>query len=301
MMQSLAYHISLALLRCFALLPLSLAYGISDVAYILVYKVFGYRAKVVRKNLTLSFPEKTSDEILGIERKFYRHFCDLFVETVKLLHISDAELNRRIRVDGGEEIELMSQDGKPIIVMLGHFGNWEWVQKFTWHYQHPAINAEIYRPVKDKVFDRLMKRIRARFATEQIPQKQAVRTLLRHHSRGEQFLVGFISDQRPTNTNSHNLRHWITFLNQDTAYVVGGEEIGRHVDAHYVFLTMEKPQRGHYGISINPITPSQTDVDHPYTVEFMRLMEQSIRNSPHLWLWTHKRWRYNRNGEKLYQ
>lgn len=285
----------MASLHAVALLPLSVLYTVSNCMYSVVYYLWRYRRKTVRKNLTRSFPEKSLLEIITIEKEYYRHFCDCVVETIKMLHLSDKELDKRVQVTNGELIERLAADGRPIVLYLGHYGNWEWVQAVTRHYKRPAINGEIYRPMHSKVMERVMTRLRSRFSTLLISQKHAFRTLLRMKQEGKQYLIGFIADQRP---NSQSLNHWTTFLHQDTAYSAGGEEIGNRIDAHYIYLEVEKPQRGHYRMSFKPIMPRTKDVPHPYTLQYMKMMESTIIRAPQYWLWSHKRWRFAKPDNK---
>lgn len=292
-------HLVLAALRLIACLPFRVLYLLSDITCFLLQYVIHYRKHVIFGNLQRSFPEKNKDEIKQIAHQFYHHLSDCIFETIKLLHISDKQLEQRIKVRGGDLIERLAEDGRSIIVFLGHYGNWEWVQEVTRHYRRPSLNAEIYRPVKDLAMNEVLKQIRARFATTPIPQKQAVRHLLQLNREGRQFLVGFVADQRP---NSKNLYHWTSFLNQDTAYAAGGEEIGKHINAHFVFLNIEKPQRGHYVMTFQEIaTDKDTTDEHPYTLQFFQLMEACIRKAPAYWLWSHNRWEFDRNGNTIHK
>ena len=294
-LQTIRYHVLLSLLRLVALLPLPVLYVFSSFVCFVLHRIVGYRVKVVRDNLQRSFPERSVEELRRIEHLFYVHLCDCIVETVKLLHISDAEIMRRVDTRGGDYIEKLAEDGRPIIIMLGHYGNWEWVQAVTMHYKRPELNAEIYRKSRDDVFDKIMYTIRSRFNTQQIVQAKAVRTLIGWKLRKQQFLVGFISDQRP---NSTYLNHWMTFLGQDTPIAVGAEEIGEHIGAHYVYLDIERPKRGHYRMTFSPIEPDNDAPEYPYVVAFMRRLEQTIQRNPQYWLWSHKRWRRTRKFDE---
>ncbi len=292
-MHALKLKIVLSFLKAIAHLPFPVLYAISDFFCFLMHRVAGYRRKVVRKNLRNSFPEKSAAELRSIEDAFYHHLCDCFVETIKLLHVSDDEMNERVKVHGGDLIDELAKDGRSFIFFLGHYGNWEWIQKVMWHYTAKRVNTVIYRPVKDKVFDEVMHVIRSRFNTEQIPQKRAVKTLLRYNSEGNPFVVAFISDQRP---NSTHLHHWTTFLNQETPYAVGGEEIGRHVGAHFIYLDIEKPSRGHYDVTFREMAPAEGDHEYPYTISFLRMLEESIKRNPHCWLWSHNKWKFKKDA-----
>lgn len=281
----------MSLLRFWAFLPLCILYFISNGMYYIVYYIVKYRRETVKENLRNSFPEKNDRERKMIERKFYRHFCDCIVETIKLLNLSDKEIDKRINVTNGHLIEQLAKDGAPIILFLGHYGNWEWTPAVTRHYTHPSLNGQIYRPLHDCTMEQVMLKIRSRFHTLSIPQKSAFRTLIKMRQENRQFLIGFVADQRP---NSGNLYYWTTFLNQDTAYSTGGEEIGKRTDAHFVYLETEKPKRGYYKMTFHVISPLKDEKEYPYTRQFMNMMESSIRRAPEYWLWSHKRWRFSR-------
>ena len=286
------YKIVYTAFRLLASLPLSFLYFISDIIFIILYYVIKYRQKVVDKNLGNSFPEMKPEERERTKKMFYMHLSDCIVETIKMLHISDEEMSERVVVNNTELIENKANDGKSIILFMGHYGNWEWVQEISKRYKKPGLSGEIYRHAKNKVFNRLIITIRSRFNTMQIEQKKAVRTLIGLNREGKQILVGFISDQRP---NSNNLNHWLYFLNQETAIAVGGEEIGKHIGAHYVYLDIEKPSRGHYVLTFKEIIPHNDIKDeYPVTAEFYRMFEQTIKRDPAYWLWSHDRWKFKR-------
>ena len=300
MKHRLSYNLLISLLRFWAFLPFGILYLISDGMYVIVYHIIRYRRRTVRDNLHNSFPEKSDKERSKIERKFYRHLCDCIMETIKLLHLTDKEIEKRINVTNGELIDRLAEDGAPIILYLGHYGNWEWTPAVTRHYTHPSINGQIYRPLHSCTMEQVMQTIRSRFHTISIPQKSAFRTLLKMRQENKQFLIGFVADQRP---NSGNLHHWTTFLNQDTAYSIGGEEIGKRTGAHFVYLEIEKRKRGYYQMTFHRILPScdaneEDGKEHPYTLQFMNMLENSIKRAPEYWLWSHKRWRFSRPASK---
>lgn len=272
-------------------LPLCLLYLISDLLYVCARYVFRYRRKVVRKNLRQAFPYKGADELRRIENGFYRHLCDCIVETVKLLHISDKELCSRVTVRGADKVDRQLDAGRPVILFLGHYGNWEWVPCITFHYSASALSGQIYRPLSSRVSDALMQKIRSRFHTVSIPQKRAVRQVLRLKQERGTFLMGFIADQRP---NSANLKHWCTFLRQDTAFNPGGEDIGRRLGAAYLYLDVEKTGRGYYRLTFKELSPEPGEMEYPYTVQFLRRMETTIDRAPEFWLWSHDRWKFPR-------
>ena len=283
----LKYNIIIGLLKLVAMLPLWVLYRISDFACLILHRVVGYRVKVVRKNLRNSFPEKTERELLDIENDFYRHLCDCFIEAVKLLHISDSQLRRRVRMDGLEILTANAAQGRSTILFLGHYGNWEWVPALTLDFPPTALLGDLYRPQHSVLMDRVMRRIRARFRSIGIPVDSAYRTILRLRDSGERLVIGFIADQRPLGGAIH---HWTYFMGQPTAYVVGGETIGSRIGADYVYAAMEKVSRGHYVLRFRRMTPAD-EGPNPYSRRFLMMLEDTIRRAPAYWLWSHNRWK----------
>lgn len=291
------YNLILKTLKAIARLPLRALYLLSDLAYIIVYHLIGYRKETVRSNLRLVFGTEDRKRLKQIEKGFYRHLCDCIVETVKLLHISDEEIDRRVEVTNGEFIDSIIRSGHPVVLFLGHYCNWEWVQAIIRHFREPLVGGQIYAPLADKVMDRVMLTVRSRFGLECIPQNKAVRRLISIVNDGKMFVIGFISDQRPAGSI---LQHWTEFLGQDTPYIIGGETIGNHVNARFVYADMEKTARGYYRITFLPVNPDPEDKgEYPYSREFMKMLEKTIRRAPEYWLWSHKRWLRTKETEGL--
>lgn len=282
------YRLYRALFTPLAWLPLPVLYAFSSALAMLFEHVLKYRRKIVRKNLRNAFPEKSERELREIEHDFYRQFADNIVETVKLLSISDREADRRIEVRGVEGPNAVAAEGKPVVLYLGHYGNWEYVTKIAWHLDFPVL-TQIYKPLRDKGFDLLMLKIRSRFGGTSLPQHYAVRQLIRWTREGKPWVCGFIADQR---SNSHVNHHETIWLSQPTQFNPGGEEVGRHTGAEYFYIDVEKPHRGHYVLTFKKIQPGDMNVDSPYTREYLRMLEQTIRRRPGLWLWSHRRWKW---------
>ncbi len=294
MAEKLKYALYLCIFMPLAWLPLWILYGISDFLYFIFYRCMHYRTEIVRRHLADSFPEKSPEELLEIERAFYHQFCDNIVETVKLLCVSDTTIDRRVEVINAGLVEQIGATGRPILLYLGHYCNWEWVPAITHHFKCPSTTAQIYKPVHDKAFDRIMLKVRARFKALNIPQDQAMRSLFRLSREGS-FIVGILDDHSPNHDRSH---HYMTFLNHPGTIInVGAEEIGRRIKAEFLYLDVEKTGRGHYRLTFKRITPSIPDEEYPVSHEYMRMMEKTIRRQPPYWLWSHKRWRYTRKSD----
>ncbi|MBO4444002.1 MAG: lysophospholipid acyltransferase family protein [Bacteroidaceae bacterium] len=282
----------LALIRFFltalAHLPLRGLYVISDMLTPVVYHVVRYRRKLVRKNLTASFPEKTKAEIRRIERQFYRHFGSILMETIKLLHISDEELRRRVRFTNLDVFERLSTDKKPIFAYMGHYSNWEYIPSITLWCKPDLHVCQVYHPLSDKAMDAFMLHLRGRFNSLGIPQDETVRTILRRQAEGMHDILGLIADQRPPKPQH---KEWISFLHQPTAIIVGGEHLGKRLQAHYIYAEMNVVRRGYYDIIVHELQPNP-DESFSVSKQYMHLLEQTINKAPQYYLWTHNRWKW---------
>lgn len=203
------YILYMCLFMPLAWLPLRVLYWMSDFLYIIFYHCLHYRVKVVRGNLSSSFPEKSQTELLKIEREFYRQLCDNIVETIKLLHISNRSIDKRVKVNNAHLVEQAAANRVPVFLYLGHYCNWEWVPAITHHFTRPKTTSQIYKPLHDKAFDRVLQKVRSRFNALNIPQNQALRTLFSLRKKEGTFIVGILDDHSPNHNRSH---HYMTFL-----------------------------------------------------------------------------------------
>lgn len=295
MMQKALFAPVVWLLHLMALLPLGVLYGVADVIYLLVYRVGRYRVKVVRKNLADSFPEKTEAELRRIERQFYRNFADYIVETVKLLHISDRTIMKRMEFEGVEQIDSLFDQGRSIVAYFSHCGNWEWAPSVTLHTRHRPEDGvcqfcQVYRPLRNKPMDKLMLRLRSRFGSVSYPKRTVFRDLLRLSREGVLSITGFMSDQKPSHGDDI---HVVRFLNHPTAVITGTEQLGRRLKMAAVYWDVYKPSRGHYRIVTRVITDDiATTEPMSVTDTYANMLEETIRRNPAIWLWTHKRWKH---------
>ncbi|MDO5571976.1 MAG: lysophospholipid acyltransferase family protein [Bacteroidales bacterium] len=284
------------ILYIIALLPLGVLYILGDIIYYPLYYIVKYRRRVVRKNLISSYPDKSLEEIVDLEKKFYHHFCNYMMETLKLISISDKEMKKRFVYKNLGELENIVSDGKPVFLMMGHYGNWEWVTSLTVQVPKSIFMAQIYSPLKNEAADRFMYKLRARFHSLGIARNQTLREILRLKAEGKQLMVGFIADQRPSRKNLHL---WTDFLNHDTPCLIGTEKIARKIDANVLFLDVKCTKRGYYEGKFKVISLDSKNTPELYiTTKYMQELETTINFAPQYWLWSHDRWKYNKEDLK---
>lgn len=277
-----------------ALLPLKILYILSDILFFPMFYIVRYRRKLVYQNMKDSFPEKSEKEIRRMEKAFYHHFCDYIVETIKLLHISDKETRKRVKFHNTEALQEIVDNGGSCLMLLGHYGNWEFVPSVTlWMRKGSVIFAQIYRPLKNKWFDRFFLKLRGRYHSECIAKQDTLRSILRYKSSGRPSITGFMADQTPSPANIH---HWVNFLNHDTPVFTGVEKIAHKVGFSVFYFDVEKIKRGYYSVTIQEISknPKETE-EFEITNKYMEMMETTILRAPEYWLWTHNRWKHKRS------
>ncbi|HEY2350498.1 MAG TPA: lysophospholipid acyltransferase family protein [Puia sp.] len=284
------FYLCIPFIYLLAILPFPLLYLFSYGIYILLYRILGYRRKVVRQNLLNSFPEKQEKEIREIESRFYRYFCDLFLETFKTLTISRENMVRHCEFvpETLAIFEQLASENQSFMIVMGHFGNWEWGgNTFSICCKHQLY--VIYHPLSNKYFNGLVFRMRTRFGTRLIPMKDTLRDMLKN--RNELTATAFIADQSPLPDRAY----WMSFMNQDTPVFLGIEKIALKIRYPIVYITIRRVKRGYYKVFAERIElPSERQETGTITEIHTRKLESDIRSQPENWLWTHRRWKHVR-------
>ncbi|MBR5749157.1 MAG: lysophospholipid acyltransferase family protein [Prevotella sp.] len=291
MIKQLSYRLLYGFTYAISLLPFWLLYLLSDGFFLLIYYVVRYRRRIVRNNLATSFPEKDEAELRQISRQFYHWLCDYFVETIKLLSISNGKLLRHIEFRGVEQLEQCFDNGQDCAAILGHYCNWEWLSATGLAFKRypEAVMGLIYHPLYNDAFDQLFIDIRKAHGGDCIPKQDILRHLITFKRDNRRSLFGYISDQAP---RWHNIHLWLPFLNHDTPVFTGGERIMRKMDDAVFYVEMERQHRGHYTCTFKLISPHASQgPDDEITRRFFQMLEETIRRAPSYYLWTHNRWK----------
>ena len=294
-MKALLYYIAVAFLFVMNKLPMRVLHFFSSILYYPVYHVARYRRKVVRDNLVKSFPEKDIKEIKEIEKKFYRNLCDYFVEMVKYYGMSEEEIKRYMRFEGVEKFHAAVDAGHPCVLYMGHFFNWEYVTSITLHFKRDdAQVGEIYHPLENRRFDALVKKMRAQYGAEPITMANTLRRVMQIGKSGKMYVIGFIADQVPT---WESIKHWVDFMHRDTPVFTGTEKIAQRTHASLFYAHVRREKRGHYVLRIEDMAEDAALLpEFEPTNMYYRLLAENIRETPDLWLWTHRRWKRTRQG-----
>lgn len=281
-----------------SLLPFWLLYMLSDGLFLIIYHVVGYRKRIVRDNLKSSFPEKSKEELLAIERKFYHFFCDYIFETIKLFSMSKKKIQRHIQFRGLENVNKVLGEGHNAAIYLAHYCNWEWVTSFALFFPPEILVGQVYHVLENKAVDTLMLKLRSRMGAVNIPRFELLRRVVKERRQGRQMVVGFISDQGP---EMHTIHYWTHFLNHETAVITGTETIAKKCDFSCLYMDITRVKRGYYVVDIVPLANKSSDYeDFEITELYVRALEKTIIRQPENWLWTHNRWKRTRQQYEEY-
>ena len=270
-------------------LPFPLLYGLSDSLYILFYYVFGYRKKIILQNIRNSFPEKSEKEHIEIAKKFYKHFCDLVVESLKTFTISEKEALKRVVCNNPEVINKYYDRQQSVIIAGGHYNNWElFAVAVNTLMKHKAVG--IYKPLSNKYFDTKMCITRSRYGLTLLSTKK-VKPFFDDNIHNLTATI-FGTDQSPSNPNS---AYWMKFLNQDTGVLFGAEKFAKEYNYPVIYARLNKEKRGYYSLDFFDVTDKpQETVYGEITEKVTQLLEKDIQHIPDYWLWTHRRWKHKR-------
>ncbi len=285
------YYLVYGIAYGISLIPFWLLYGFADILFLLAYYVLGYRKKIVMDNLRASFPEKTEPELKVIARKFYRNFIDNFLEAIKLLSISKRQLDKRFKCDYSL-LDKLAAEKRSCTLLLGHVFNWEYANAhFSDH--SPAKLLVVYMPLASKAMDRVFIKLRERFGTILLPATHMSRSMVPY--RNQVYVLTLVADQNPGSPES---AYWCDFMGRPAPFVKGPERSARMGNLVTVFVSIKKAGRGYYEAMLtlgndHPLSTSDGDI----TRQFVRFLENEIREQPENWLWSHRRWKHTYKPE----
>jgi Kdo2-lipid IVA lauroyltransferase/acyltransferase len=286
--QAIIYYITLPFIYLLSVLPFWMLYAKSNYLFFWLYYIIGYRKKVIIENLKKSFPEKSETEIFQITKAYYRHLCDVILESLKAYTISKKELKKRCKIRNIEVIEHFAQKGQSICIAMGHYGNWEWAGQRVSMDTHFKLLV-IYRQIKNQYFNSFMQRLRSRFGAIPVEMRETIKSILFYKKNNVATATVFIADQTPPPENAY----WINFLNQKTPVFKGTEKIAAKYNLPVIFGQIHKVKRGYYEIEFTLLCENTAELsEQELTQLHTQKLESYIKEKPEHWLWSHKRWKH---------
>ena len=270
-----------------SILPFRLLYLFSDFLYIMIYRIIGYRKKTVRANLSLAFPNMTASERLNIEKKSYHHLCDMFLEMIKTMSLSEVEMNKRFKFTNLDVYRELEKKNKSIALMCAHYASYEWVISMNKHINYQGY--AIYKKIANTYFDKLVRDIRSKFKAQLITTKETIPIIQSNQAKGFLGVYGFASDQSPKAAKTF---HYTNFLGLHSGVSTGAEMLAKRFDMNVIFLKVSKIKRGFYEATFEILSENVAEVpDYGITDAYFAKVEEQIITAPEFYLWTHKRWK----------
>ena len=289
-------YTAIAFIKIVSYLPMPVLYLISDSMYAIVFHILRYRRSVVDDNLTNSFPDKTAEEIQTVSQKFYHHLCDLVVETIKARTLSKGEISKRMKIRNPEALNAYFHEGKSVIILAMHYGNWEWLLHMPLVVKHHHFF--VYKPLQNEAFDHFFNKERERFGGETVSMSLALRKLLESEKCGIPVLTWLAADQTPP----WNHPYWTMFMHQKTQFFNGPAKLAQRFNLPVFFQQVKRVKRGYYETWFTLLFENPREVtEETITLAYVHKAEQIIKDTPENYLWTHRRWKNKKHApEKIF-
>lgn len=258
--------------------------------FFIVYYIIGYRKKTVRENLKIALPHLNDKERLVIEKKFYQHFCDMFMEMVKTMSLSPEEMDKRFKITNIELMKEYEAKGKSIMLLASHYASWEWLLSLNLKLSYQGI--AVYKKIANKYFDKLTKDIRSKYNTELVSTDKTIPLMANNNRKGILSVYGLASDQSP---KTAQIAHWENFMGIETPVHIGPELLSKKYNLNVVFAKVSKVKRGYYEMTLIPITDDAKSLPNYEIIHrYIKEVEKQIHEAPEYYFWTHKRWKHRR-------
>ncbi|OXG03929.1 KDO2-lipid IV(A) lauroyltransferase [Flavobacterium araucananum] len=287
-MQFLVYILAYPLLWLISILPFRLFYWLSDFVYFIMYRIVGYRKKVVRENLALTLPHLSDAERKEVEKKFYQHMCDMFLEMIKTMSITPQEMEKRFTITNIEVLREYENKGKSVVLVASHYASWEWLLTINKRIKFRGIG--VYKKIANPYFDKLIRKIRSKYDAELVETRKTIPLMAQNQRDGILSLYGLASDQSP---KLDRIFHSMKFMGIEVPVHTGAEMLAKKYDLSVIFVKVNKVARGYYEATIVPLADNPKEYENfEITEKYLREVEKQIYQAPQYYLWTHKRWKH---------
>ncbi|MDT8347419.1 MAG: lysophospholipid acyltransferase family protein [Flavobacteriaceae bacterium] len=288
-MTSIKYYFLLGLFKLIGVLPLRLLYLVSDVCYLLLFYVIQYRRRVILQNLAIAFPDQSVSFYHNTAKASTRHLCDLFIEMIKSMQMSKKAFEKRFVVENIEAINNYAEQQQSVVLLLGHYASYEWI--FAVQLKAKFKGYAVYKPLRNKAFNRLIVKIRSKLGAILVPMVETVKTVISSQQKNEVAMYTFIADQSP---KKNKINYFSSFFEKPTAAFTGYESLAQKFDIPVFYLQVQKLRRGYYSCKLVPVS-EQLKSEEKYAVvdRFFQQLEAQIAADPRYYLWSHKRWKFS--------
>ena len=279
-----------ALLRLLGRVPLPLLYGIADLLFFALFRVFGFQRALATDNIARAFPHMPPAQVAQLVAQSARNAAHVVFETIACSGFSDAELARRVIIDNPQLIEQLVQEHRTVVTVAAHHANWEWLQ-LACAAQLDAPLAALYKPLGHAGLDAFVQQLRGRFGSRLMVARTALPQLLEFARKPG--IIALVADQGPRPDDE---QYWSVLLGRETAFFTGPEKLARLLKAPLVFAHMQRVRRGYYRVRFELLAkPPYRELEGDLMERYIRALEDQIRAAPQDWVWVYKRWKYRKS------
>lgn len=287
-MQLIVYILVYPLIWCISILPFRVLYFFSDLLYLFIFYVIGYRKKVVQKNLEIAFPEISKKELKRIQKKFYHHFVDIFMEMIKSFTIKKERLDKHYKYTNADLLNNLYKNGKSVMLVGAHYANWEWIVGLNSFVDYKCVGA--FTNINNKYINRKILKTREKFGVELVKTQKVISKIHQYHQKDIQAMYGFLSDQSPQLKKTH---YWSYFFGVNVPIHTGAEMLAKKYDMNVVYMDTQKIKRGYYETTFSLITDNPKEFqDYQITDMFLKKVEEIVYKKPEYYFWTHNRFKH---------
>lgn len=293
-------NLILGVMRLFSRLPLGFHYFCGDTVAWFMKNILHYRQNVVITNIARSFPEMSYQQVRNTASAFYRHLGEIFAETIWFCGADYRKLkaSRICEITNLEVLAKAYETSPSVTVLYSHCGNWEilggfWCYNYVPDAVYPSDEScikVVYKRLHNPVWDEVFKRNRSypiRGFEGEIESGQILRYAIRH--REQKCIYIFPTDQYPY-AGAHDAG---LFLNQPTKVMLGGAALAHKLGMSVLYLRMKHLSRGKYQMTLVPVCGNAAETSpEEIMAKYLELLQEDIREQPHNWLWSHKRWKH---------
>ncbi|MFK7830355.1 MAG: lysophospholipid acyltransferase family protein [Congregibacter sp.] len=274
------------LLNLLASVPARLGYALSKLAFVLVFYVFRYRRDTVRENLAYAFPAMQPQDRAALEKNFYRHFCDLFIEILRTTRMPAEELTERVSFANEAVLREATRNyTQQAIILCVHQGNWEWMLHSA-KLALPVAIAPVYKTLHSPFWDDFMLKARSRFGARPMNMENVAREVIR--GRRERRLIVVVADQSGPKFGGY----WTDFLNRPASFYRGAAKLAKTLKLPVIFAQCLRQSQGRYEIRFHPVSlPPHSSDSEAILESYVRIAEAVITEQPETYLWTNRRWK----------
>lgn len=268
------------------ILPFRVLYFFSDIMYLILYYIAGYRKSVVKKNIKECFPDKSKEEIQHLIRLSYKNLTDVIVEGFKAFTMTRRQIKERHKVLNPEILDQLQNNKTGIIATPCHYGNWEWGSMSPSLYFNQKIIA-FYKPLSNPYINRFVNKNRSRTGSLLISIYKTSQTF--KENKNKRIIYVMAADQSPSNVKK---AYWVDFLGRETAFLHGPEAHAKNNNYPVIFADIQRVKRGFYELDLSIISDNSVDSKQAeITTLYAKKLESAILKKPENYLWSHKRWK----------